>query len=177
MRSPSPLTFPLLALFLVSACVLHTKTPLFTDGNALPLFGVHPVTFAVFDAKDGKWVANDEPMATLTPVGRHYDMADPSVYDPGKVDSYYFIPLDDQRLLVQAVTGGEADYAIATWDGKTLLASLFDCTRLKAHAKADDPVTYDGDSCALLPGDALPLTQFDKLAPRAGPPTLKFVRQ
>lgn len=167
----------LLVLIVLCGCVLHSKTPLFSDAEAVPVFGRVPVRFAVFDAQDGAWVASDEPVATLTPAGRHYEMADPSAADPAKVDSYFFVRLDGKRLVVQVVTGGEADYAIATWDGKDLLASPLDCARLKTSLKTNDLVGFTGDNCALLPSDTPALTQFGKLALRAGPPTLRFERQ
>ena len=168
----------LLLVMLLSGCVLHSKTPIFSDAEAIPLFGAGEMTFAVSGFKHGQWQAADEPSATARRVGRHYLVPDTgSSEDPATADSYYFIPLDGARLVVQAVAGSEADYAIATWDGKTLLVSPLDCAALKTSLKTNDLVEFVNDSCRLRPSDTAPLAQFSRLAERAGQPKLRFVRQ
>lgn len=97
--------------------------------------------------------------------------------DLAKADRYYFIPLDQHRYIVEAVSGGEADYAVATWDGKTLLVSPLDCAALKTSLKTNDLVMFLNDACSLRPSDTPPLALFARLAQRAGAPTLRFVRQ
>ena len=167
----------ILALPLLTACVLHAKAPLFPEAAAVPLLGDKPVTFAVYDLKDGAWVANADPTVTLQPVGRHYEMPDPSQDDPARVDSYAFVPLPDGLFVVQMVTGGEADYGIASWTGSELRASPLDCARLKTSLKTNDLVTFGNGDCALSDVSPPPAAAFAMLAPRAGPPTLRFVRR
>ncbi len=167
-----------LATMLLSACVLHSKTPIFSGSEAVSVLGNLPLSFTVSTFDKGAWVAGDEPVLDARPEGRHYivpDAADPA--DLTKADRYYFIPLDSGRYVVQAVTGGEADYAIATWDGKTLLASALDCDALKTSLATNDLVMFLNDACSLRPSDQPPLVQFGRLAQRAGPPSLRLVRQ
>jgi hypothetical protein len=168
----------LLATVLLSGCVLHSKTPIFGEAEAVPALGHHRLTFAVSTFDKGVWVANDDPVVSAKAEGRHYfvpDAATPA--DLTKAERYYFIPLDGTRYVVEAVAGGEADYAIATWDGKTLLVSPLDCAALKTSLKTNDLVTFVDDACRLRPSDAPPLVLFEKLAQRAGEPSLRFVRQ
>lgn len=162
---------------LLAACVLHSQHPLFDEAQAVPLFGSQPVTFAVYDLNSGAWVASAEPLATLTPVGRHYEMPDPSTEDPAKVDSYSFIPLDSTHFVVQVVAGGEADYGLATWDGQVLLASPLDCDALQARTGTAGLIAFDKDGCAPITGTGPALALFVGLAAEAGAPTLRFVRQ
>lgn len=168
----------LLATALLSGCVLHSKTPIFGEAEAVPVLGQGPLTFAVSAYDKGAWVANDEPIVRAQAEDRHYivpDAANPA--DLSKAERYYFIPLDTERYVVQAVVGGEADYAIATFDGKTLLVSPLECEALKTSLKTNDLVMFLNDACSLRPSDAPPLDLFQKLAQRAGAPSLRFVRQ
>ena len=168
-----------LAAVLLSACVLHSKTPYFADTDAVPLLGRHAHTFIGYSDKDGVWVAMEDAKLRAIPVGRHYTVADPTDADPARVDSYAFIPLDASRYIVQATTGGEpgADYAMATWDGHELLVSPLECDKLKTSLKTNALVGFLNDSCALYPSTTPPEDLFAQLALRAGPPTLRFVRQ
>lgn len=168
----------LLATVLLSGCVLHSKTPIFGDAEAVPALGRHALTFAVSGYDKGVWVANDEPIVKARREGRHYlvpDASDPA--DLTKAGRYYFIPLDTDRYVVEAVAGGEADYAIASWDGKTLLVSPLDCVKLKTSLKTNALVMFLNDACSLRPSDTPPLALFQTLAQRAGEPLLRFVRQ
>lgn len=172
-------TLWVVAVLLVSGCILHSKTPIFAEADAVPILGTHPHSFAVYDLKDGVWVATADLTVRAVPSGRHYTVADPSAENPARLDSYAFIPLDATRYVVQAFTEGNlgADYAIATWDGRELLVSPLACDRLKTSLKTNDLVGFLNDSCALYPSPKPPLDLFAKLALRAGPPTLRFVRQ
>lgn len=168
----------LLATALLSGCVLHAKPPIFGDDQAVPVFGRQRLTFAASAYDKGVWVADDAPTLQAKAEGRHYLV--PDELAPGdltKADRYYFIPLDGKRYVVQAVAGGEADYAIATWDGTTLLVSPLDCAALKTSLKTNDLVMFVNDACRLRPSDKPPLVLFDKLAQRAGQPSMRFVRQ
>ena len=168
-----------LAVLLLSGCVLHSKTPIFTEADAVPILGHHAHSFAAYDSKDGVWVAMDDPTVRVIPVGRHYTVADPTDVNPTRIDSYAFIPLDAARYIVQASTQGDpgADYAIATWDGRELRVSPLDCDKLKTSLKTNALVGFLNQSCAPYPTAMPPLELFAKLALRAGAPTLRLVRQ
>ena len=168
----------LLASALLSGCVLHSKTPIFSDADAVLALGKKPLTFAVSAEDKGQWVANDEPVLSAQVEGRHYLVPDASApNDATKAERYAFVPLDAMRFVVQAVAGGEADYAIATWDGTTLLVSPLQCELLKTSLKTNAEVMFLNDACSLRPSDTPPLELFAKLAQRAGKPTLRLVKQ
>ena len=168
----------LLATALLSGCVLHAKPPIFGDAEAVPVFGHHRLTFTGSAYDKGVWVADDTPTLHAKAEGRHYMVPDDQTPDDlTKADRYYFIPLDGNRYVVQAVAQGEADYAIATWDGTTLLVSPLDCAALKTSLKTNDLVIFVNDACRLRPSDTPPLVLFGKLAQRAGQPSIRFVRQ
>ena len=168
----------LLAVALLSGCVLHSKTPIFGDTEAVPILGQHAMTFAYSSYENGTWVASEAPPLQAQPEGRHYVVPDASTpTDLTKADRYSFIPLDAHRYVVEAVVGGEADYAIATWDGKTLLVSPLECEALKTSLKTNALVGFVNDACSLRPSDVPPLALFQVLAQRAGQPTMRFVRQ
>ena len=165
-------------VLLLSACVLHATKPLFTDADATPLLGSQRLTFAVFERKDGAWVASDEPVITAIPEGNHYRVPDPATPDDlQSADSYAFIALDANHYAVQAMAKGEADYALATWDGTTLLVQPLDCTGLKASAKTNAIVQFADDDCSMRPSTAAPKDLFSQLLPAAPEPTLKLVKQ
>ena len=163
---------------LFSACVLHSTTPIFSDAEATPLLGSQKITFAVFERKNGAWVASDEPLITAVPEGRHYRVPDPATPDDlQSADRYAFIALDPAHYAVQAMSGGAADYAIATWDGTELLVSPLDCAALKTSLKTNAIVQFIDDACALRPSTAPPKDLFTQLMQAAPEPTLLLVRQ
>ena len=167
------------AAVLLSGCVLHAPAPLFTEADAVPLFGSQNQKFAIYEMKDGAWVAEADPMLRAVSAGHHYPVADPSETNRNLVDSYAFIPLDGKRFIVQAETGGEpgADNAIATWDGTELLVSPLACETLESSRKAKSLVSFDNGDCAPKGGAMPRLQMFAKLAVVAGPPLFRFVRQ
>ena len=87
------------------------------------------------------------------------------------------VDTDGALDVVEAVAGGEADYVIGTWDGKTLLVSPLDCAALKTSLKTNALVGFVNDACSLRPSQTPPLALFATLAERAGQPTLRFVRR
>jgi hypothetical protein len=165
-------------LALLSACVLHAKVPLFAEADATLLLGGDRIALAVFERKDGAWVASDEPVVTAIPEGNHYLVPDPATPDDlQSADAFAFIALDASHYAVQAMTGGEADYAIATWDGSELLVQPLDCDDLKAGGKAEAVVAFEDDACSLRPGTTPPREAFLRLLQAAPEPTLRLVKQ
>ena len=163
---------------LVSACVLHATKPIFTEAEATLLLGNHKITLAVYEKKDGAWVASDEPIITATPEGNHYLVPDPATPDDlTSADSYAFIAIDTGHYAVQAMAKGEADYAIATWDGTALLVSPLDCAALKTSLKTNAIVGFVDDACALRDSSTPPKDLFAQLLPTTPDPTLRFLRQ
>lgn len=168
---------PALATVLLSACVLQSDQPLFSDAEATPLLGSIAQDFAVFTDQDGVWVPGDAPMVTVIPEGRHYLVAEPATAgDPAGAERYYFVPLDATHSLIQAVEKGTADYAIATWNGQELLVSVLDCDALKSHAIASKIAQFQDDDCALRPATTPALDLFRGLITAAPPPGLRLVR-
>ncbi len=168
----------LLAGAALSGCVLHAKTPLFSDADAVPLLGSHAITLSVFERKAGGWVASDEPTVTAVPEGNHYTVPDAAApNDPALADRYAFIPLDPGHYVVQATAGGAADYAIATWDGQTLLVSGLDCAALKTSLKTNAIVGFVDDACTLRPSTTPTKALFAQLLLATPAPTLRLIRQ
>ena len=161
---------------LLSACVLHEKTPLFAESDAVLLLGDKPVSFAVFNRKNDEWVAADDPIVTAIPEGGHYRAQVPgTAEDPASIDTYAFIPIDADHYAVQAIADSEADYAIATWDGRVLLVSPLTCEALKTSLKTNLLVGFLNDACSLRPGSLPPKDVMVTLAQVAGAPTLQLV--
>lgn len=165
----------LFAFAVLSACMLHAKVPYFQDRDSVRIFGLHGVNLAVLETNAALSGASDHPPITLTPVGNHYDS--PAPKDAGQVASFYFVPLDKKRFVVQIVTNGQADYAIGTWAGTQLLVSPLTCVNLKTSLKTNDLVGFLNDSCVLLPSSKPVLALFERLALRAGEPALRFERR
>jgi len=157
------------ALGLLSACVLHSKEPLFTDADATLVLSNEKLILNVQELKDGKWVDADEPRVTAIPEENHYLVPDPDTPDDlQSADIFSFIALDNFHFVVQAMTGGEADYALATWDGYgQMLVQALDCGALKDSGQAGDLVEFTDDTCALKPSDTPRLDVFRQLMPAA----------
>ena len=169
----------LLAVFAalaLSGCVLHETPPLFTDADATLLLGAKPLTLAVFERKHGAWVASDDPVITAYPEATHYVVPDPATpNDKTTADRYRFIALDKGRYIIEALAKDEADYAIATWDGTTLLVSPLDCDALKTHLATNLLVVFENDSCSLQSSKLAPKELLAKLLPALKPPELRLV--
>lgn len=61
----------LLATVLLSGCVLHSRTPIFGDAQAVPALGHHALTFAYGTYEKGAWVANADPLLHVRREGHH----------------------------------------------------------------------------------------------------------
>ena len=167
----------LMALVL-SACVLHEKTPLFSESDAVPILGSQKTVFAIYDRKDGAWVASDDPTFAALPEGNHYLIPDPTTPDDlASADRFDFIPLDAGHFAVQLRSDGEADYAIATWDGTELLVRPLDCDALKSSGKSTAIVAFEDDACTLHDSTTSPRDLLAQLLPAAPEPTLRLVKQ
>ncbi len=168
----------ILATVLLSGCVLHSKTPIYGEVDAVPVLGTKALNFKVATRDNGIWMAADNPVARIVPEGRHYVLPDPATpKDLSTAGRYFFIPLGGQRYLIEAVAGGEADYAVATWDGITLLVSAMDCDALKSGGKAGALVTFKDDDCSLIPDGVQQAQALVTLSELTGPPTLRFTRR
>lgn len=167
-----------LAAALLSGCVLHAPTPIFTDADATLALGTAPMSFAVFDREGDAWVPGDDPVIMAVPEANHYLVPDPKTPDDlTTADAYSFVALDAAHYLIQATAKGEADYAIATWDGHELLVSRLDCAALKSNLKTNPLVVFQDDSCALAPSDTAPTEVFKALMQALPAPDLRLVAQ
>ncbi len=162
----------------LSACVLHATKPIFDDADATPLLGSKKLTLSVFERKNGTWVDSDEPQITAIPDGNHYLVPDPERPDDlTSADTYAFVAIDADHYAVQAEARGEADYAIATWDGAELLVSPLDCAALKTSLKTNAIVRFVDDACALRDSTVPAKGLFAQLLLATPEPTLRFIRQ
>ena len=166
-----------LAAIVLTGCVLHSGKPLFGESDAVLALGNRPVTFTLYQAEKGAWVLADDPKVTAIPEGNHYLIPDPATpEDMTSADPYYFVSLDAAHYLVMVVVKGEADYAVATWDGVELLISPLDCVALKTHPTGNLLVQFSDESCSLRPSTTLPKDLFTSLIPAAPAPNLRLVK-
>ena len=114
----------ILSVMLMSACVLHSKAPLFPDAEAVALLGNRPVTMTVtvtVTATDPAKPFKAIPARLdLLPEGNHYRVAAPGPKGPTDLA---FVPLGQDSYAVQYGVGAGHDYALATWDGSAHFSS------------------------------------------------------
>ena len=157
----------LAATLLLSACVLHAKSPLLGDADATLLLGSTNLTLTAVTASRAM-----PSQLSLVPEGRHYRVSNPG---PGGPTDLYFAALPDGRYAMQYGVGQGSDYAVATWDGARLAISPLDCARLKTDLRSNPLVQFVNNACALR-GDGRPLDDLAVLAQTTAAPAVVLQR-
>ncbi len=160
MRSIVLATFVSLGL---SACVLQSSEPQFSDADAQLLFGARPVTLAL-SGPDQSGLHLPASL-TATPEGNHYRLT------PGDSRAY-LVPLNPGTYVVQLVDSDLSSYAVATGSAAGLTLRRLDCARIKTDLRTNLLVGMRNNSCSLRPTDA-PKAAFQTLleaTPDTSPP-------
>ena len=145
------------ACVILSGCFLMSEVPRFDDSQSVALLGPETTTFASYDLEGTEWKISETPLITVTPVGSHYLLHDPTGSGTTEDEPIlHFVALDDSHWLMQLTAAESANetwayFSVATWDGHDLLVQPIACDDLHDRPGIADLVTFDENDCTLRP--------------------------
>ena len=147
----------LMILLLLSACVVHSNAPLFSEAEAVAVLGTRPVTVTLTPTDPDTPFRALPARLDLVPQGNHYRVTSAK----GPTD-LAFIPLGPGLYALQYGVPTGQDYALATLDGTRgddargdgarLVVAPLDCGRLKTDLRSNLLLIFVTSSCQLVTG-------------------------
>ena len=132
--------------FLLAGCVLQSRTPVFSEGEAGALPIALGTRFVMENHDKAGWTKEDGNFS-LQPRGKHYVASDGN--KKSDVEAL-FVPLGNNWWVMQAAeAGGAGVYMLAEWKGGALLLHPLECTDLKSQPTAATAISFEGDDCYL----------------------------
>ena len=153
---------------LLSACVLQSAVPVFTEDQAKLVLGSTATAMQSYSWKNGAWAAEEDPL-TLSVEGQHY-----IAKDKDSAVSLAFVPLHGNWFAVQAVEARKAAvYTLAVVENRTAILHVLSCSDLKKRTALDPYVEYKDDDCFIKAG-ASAMALFVELIKAPGEPSMKL---
>jgi hypothetical protein len=162
------IVFSFIAASVLSACMLQSPNPNFSEQMGKPLLGKHGGTYKPFTPDKDTWKADGEDMV-FAAVGKHYE-----IRGKGKPTEALFIPVSNEWWLAQfRERGKETGYVFANVQPEAIYIYPLSCENLKINGTAQEIVTFKKDDCFLKAGTKL--DDFRALISAAGQRVMKLV--
>ena len=161
-----------LAAVILGGCVLQSRTPLYSDAEAMLALGETGGMVRMSSWKDGKWEPDAE-LAAIAVTGKHYEATAKS-----STIALTFVPLSGSWFVLQAVEADKpAVYMLAEAKGGAANVRPLSCRDLRKDDRLHAWIDHDGDDCFIKPG-APAQELFTNLLRSPGEPTsrLEFIR-